>query len=298
VETEEGQGSLLRTAWRNLWWLLQRSVVLAFEDGCFGIAKGAAYSALLCFFPLLTATATVLVQVRAESISGVLYRALSRVVPPGTERLVLENFRVRGARPAALIVVATLVSIWAASRVMTSLMEGFQAAYHIPAGRPFLRQQVMAILLVLATAAPVAAASALILFGNRIEQVTLRWLGVLPAGQELRSWIRLTASAARYVIALASNVAVAATLYRLGPNRRQQWRLVWPGAVLSTALWLASTLGFAWYVRNIADYNVLYGSIGAAIALLVWMYVLAAVILIGCEFNAEYERLKALSPSP
>ncbi|HSW50291.1 MAG TPA: YihY/virulence factor BrkB family protein [Bryobacteraceae bacterium] len=282
----------MTTPWRSFWWLLRRSFRLAYEDGCFGTAKGAAYSALLCFFPLLTATATLLVQARAESISGVLYRALSRVVPPGTEDLVLENFRVRGARPAALLVVATLVSLWAASRVMTSLMEGFQAAYHIPKGRPFLRHQGMAILLVLATAVPVAAASALVLFGNRTEQAVMRSLGVIPAGQEIETWVKLVASAARYLVAIAAYVAVTATLYRLGPNRVQRWRLLWPGAFVSTVLWLISTMGFAWYVRNIAGYNLLYGSIGAAIALLVWMYVMAAVILIGCEFNAEYERLK------
>ncbi len=283
----------MTTTWRSFWWLFRRSFLLAYEDGCFGIAKGAAYSALLCFFPLLTVTATLLVQARAESISGVLYHALSRVVPPGTESLVLENFRVSGTRPSALLVVATLVSIWAASRVMTSLMEGFQAAYHIPKGRPFLRHQGMAILLVLATAVPVAAASALVLFGNRTEQAVMRALGVLPAGQELESWVKLLASAARYLVAVAAHAAVTATLYRLGPNRVQRWRLLWPGAFVATVLWLVSTLGFAWYVRNIAGYNVLYGSIGAAIALLVWMYVMAAVILIGCEFNAEYERLKA-----
>jgi membrane protein len=53
---------------------------------------------------------------------------------------------------------------------------------------------------------------------------------------------------------------------------------------------LLTTSGFGWYVRNIAKYNVMYGSVGAGIALLVWMYLLAAIALIGCEFNAEYER--------
>jgi len=279
------------TLWRNSWRLFHRSFILAYEDGCFGTAKGAAYSALLCFFPLLTATATILVQVRAEPVSRVLYRALARVAPPGTEQLVLENFRVRGARPTALLVAATLISLWAASRVMISLMEGFRAAYHIPTGRPFLRQQGMAILLVLATGVPLLAASGLVLFGNRTEQLALRWLGLLPAGQEIESWVRLLTSASRYAVAIATNVAVSATLYSLGPNRPQRWRNVWPGAVVATVLWLVSTLGFAWYVRNMAGYNVLYGSIGAVIALLVWMYVLAAVVLVGCEFNAEYERL-------
>ena len=272
--------------------LFRRSFLLAFEDGCFGIAKGAAYSALLCFFPLLTATATILVQIRAESVSRVLLRALSHVVPPGSEGLVLENFRAHGERPAALLVVASVVSIWAASRVMTSLMDGFQAAYHIPVGRPLLRQQGVAVLLVFAAALPAVAASGLILFGTRTEQDVLRWLGVVKAGQEIQVWVAAGASLARYAVALGANIVVAAALFYLGPNRPQQWRLVWPGALIATGLWLVATQGFAWYVRNIADYNVLYGSIGAAIALMVWMYVLAAIALIACEFNAEFERLK------
>jgi len=282
----------LGVAVRNFWWLFRRSLVLAYEDGCLGIAKGAAYSALLCFFPLLTAVAAILVQVQARSVSGLVSHALSRVVPPGSEALVLQNFRAGGARPVSLLVAATLLSIWAASRVMTSLMEGFRAAYHIPAGRPFLRQQAMAILLVLAAALPLVLASGLLLFGNRTEQAVMHWLGVNREWQELQNWVKLAAMAARYCVAFVSNVAVAGVLYHLGPNRPQRWHLVWPGAIASTVLWLVSTIGFAWYVRNIAGYNVLYGSIGAAIALLVWMYVLAAISLIGCEFNAEYERLR------
>jgi membrane protein len=66
---------------------------------------------------------------------------------------------------------------------------------------------------------------------------------------------------------------------------------VWPGAWLATILWLIATSGFAWYVRNIANYNVLYGSIGAVIALLVWMYLLAVIALVGCEYNAVRGRL-------
>jgi membrane protein len=282
------------SGWRRFWWLFRRSFILAFEDGCFGIAKGVAYSALLCFFPLLTTVATILVQIRAEPVSRILYRVLSAVVPPGTEGPVLESFRFGGRRPAALLVVATLLSIWAGSRVMTSLMEGFRAAYHIPTGRPLLREQGMAILLVLVTAAPVALALWLVLFGARTEQTVLRWLGLVPVGQGLQTGVVWIAKVARYAIALGTNVGVAGLVYYLGPNRPQRWRFVWPGAAVSTLLWLVSTLGFAWYVRNIAGYNVLYGSIGAAIALLVWMYVLSAVYLIGCEFNAEYERLHGL----
>ena len=68
---------------------------------------------------------------------------------------------------------------------------------------------------------------------------------------------------------------------------------VMPGAILATILWMLATLGFGWYVRNITNYNLLYGSVGTSIALLSWMYIIALIGLIGCEFNAEAERMIA-----
>ena len=265
------------------------------RTAAFGTAKGAAYSALLCFFPLLTATAAILIQARAEPISRILSRALSHVVPPGTEGPVLESFRVSGQRPAMLLVAATLISVWAASRVMTSLMEGFQAIYDIPTGRPFLRHQGVAILLVLSTALPVALALGLVLFGTRTEQIVLRWLGVVQAGEEVQAGVVLAAKASRYAVALAASVGVAGALYFLGPSPPAAGVLFVGAPVWAPPLLPFSAPRGGWYVRNIASYNVLYGSVGAAIALLVWMYVLAAVALIGCEFNAEYERLVRLA---
>jgi len=271
-------------SWRGFWCLFRRSFVLAYHDGCFGTAKGAAYSALLSFFPLLTVTATILVQANAEAITRILSQALFGAAPPGTQELV-HQFTVRGQRPVSLLVVATLVSIWAASGLITSLMEGFDAAYHIPQGRSFLRQRGVAVLLVLTAALPAVAASAVILLGEGTEKTVMLRLGLVPAGLELRGWVR-------FGVALGTIVLVTAVLYFVGPNRPQRWGHVWPGAFLATALWLLATLGFAWYVRNIADYNLLYGSIGAVIALLVWMYLLAVIALVGCEFNAEYERME------
>ena len=277
-------------ALRNFWWLLRRAFVLGYQNGCFGVAKAAAYSALLAFFPLLTTTASILVDARAQDISRVLSRALFEVVPPGTESLVMYQLTVRGARPTMLLVVASLISVWAATGLITSLIEGFRAAYHVPFGRPWVRERALAVLLVFAAAVPAVGASVLIVLGERVERNVLSWLGVIPAGADLQGWIELAGLLSRYGVALGTVMFVAAVLYYMGPNRPQQWSRVWPGAILATGLWFLATLGFAWYVRNIANYNLLYGSIGAVIALLVWMYVLSAVALIGCEFNAEMER--------
>jgi membrane protein len=276
--------------WARFWGLLRRAFVAAYEDGCFGIAKGAAYSALLSFFPVLTSLTAILVRANAEAVSRVLSEFLFEVVPPGSEELVKFNFTVRGQRPISLLVIATVISVWAASGAMMSLMEGFQAAYRLPSGRPFLKQRAVAAFLVIIASVPTVGASLLILFGAKAEAILAELSGLAPDGN-IRGGVAILDKLARYVIALGTTVLVTGLLYYFGPNRAMKMRTVWPGAFLATALWLLATLGFAWYVRNIANYNVLYGSIGAVIVLLVWMYLLAAITLFGCEFNAERERL-------
>lgn len=278
-------------AWAQFWGLLGRAFVASYEDGCFGIAKGAAYSSLLAFFPVLTSITAILVQANAEAVSRVLSQFLFEVVPPGSEDLVQYEFTVRGQRPLWILVFATLLSIWAASGAMLSLMEGFQAAYRLPSGRPFLKQRWVAVLLVLIVALPAIGVSLAILFGSRTEAMVVGWLGVARDGPELRGWLALLGRAIRYVFATGTIVFVTGLLYYVGPNQPMKFGSVWPGAMLATSLWLLATTGFAWYVRNIANYNVLYGSIGAVIALLIWMYLLAVIALYGCEFNAERERL-------
>jgi membrane protein len=275
---------------RNIARLLRRSLMTAFDDNCLAIAKGAAYSALLSFFPVLTSTATILVQSGVPFVSNTMEHALSQLVPPGSEGLVVQQFRVAGARPISLLIAAGLISLWGASGVIKSLIEGFQAAYRVPRNRSFLRGNLMAMALVLLAAVPLVAATLLIVFGNQAEQAVLNWIKVDPLLNPLTWGWRLVSRLARWAVAFVTTILVTALLYYFGPNRRQRWRLVWPGAVLATVLWMLATSGFAWYVRNIGRYNVMYGSIGAGIALLVWMYLMALIALIGCEFNAEYER--------
>ena len=274
-------------------WLLRRSVFAAFDDGCLAIAKAAAYSALLSFFPVLTSAATILVQTRAEFVSRTLERALSQIVPPGSEILVMQQFRVTGARPVSVLIVAGIISVWAATGVINSLMDGFQAIYRIPRSRGFLATQSISIALVLLSAVPLLGATLMVIFGGQVENTVLHWMKVDPFLTPLSGLAQAISRGARYLLAFLATVSVTSLLYRFGPYRSQRWRYVWPGAVLATAFWLLATAGFAWYVRNIGHYNVMYGSIGAGIALLVWMYLIAVIALIGCEFNAEYERAAA-----
>ena len=283
-------------------WLFRRAFIAAYEDNCFGIAKGAAYSFLLSLFPILTTLASLLIQANAQSVVHVIAAFIAQIVPPGTEDLVLSRLRERGSRPVSLPIVAVLLSLWAGSGAMISLMEGFEAAYRIPSGRPFLKQRGMAIFLVVISAIPAVGASSLILFGDRLEAAFIHWIGIADISRP----VEIVWHIARYVLAFSTTTFVTGLLFYFGPNHRPEpkrvaevapsrFMRVWPGAFLSTTLWLLATVGFRWYIRHLANYNFFYGSIGTVIVLLIWLYILACVALIGCEFNAEGERIDAMS---
>src|SRR6202030_3355488 len=118
----------------------------------------------------------------------------------------------KGQRPVWLIVVATLLSAWAASGAIISLMEGYQAAYLLPSGRPFLKQRGIALLLVLIAALPAIGSSALITFGKVLEQWILNSLGLLPQ-EDLRTGVVLLIRGLRYLVALVATVCQTALLY-------------------------------------------------------------------------------------
>ena len=281
----------MRLIIRHLPWLLRRTLLASIDDGLFGTAKGAAYSALLAFFPLLTSAAAVFVETRTEVVQNYLARFLGQILPPGTENVVLENFRSAGRKPVSLIVIAVVLSVFAGSSVIKSLIDGFNAAYKVPCNRSILSHAAMGLMLVFLSVVPLLAASSLLLFGETTKNFILRQLAIDPAATPDPLWI-LAADAARYALAFFATVGLTVILYYFGPYRRQRWGHVLPGAVLATIFWVGATLGFGWYVRNVTNYNLLYGSVGTSIALVVWMYLLALVTLIGCEFNAEIECLK------
>jgi membrane protein len=286
-------------------WLVRRAFLAALEDNCYGIAKGAAYSGLLAAFPVITTIAAILVQIRAQSVAHLLSDFLLRVVPPGAEQLVLSRFRDQGQRPILVLISAICISLWAGSGAMASLMEGFQAAYRMPTGRPFIKQRAMAIFLVLIVSIPSLAASTMILLGSRTEALLIHTLGIGKDDLDVRTPLIIVGHLIRYAIGFCTTVFVTGLLYYFGPNHRplqtgkftkrpSRFMMVWPGAFLATALWLLATLLFGWYVRRVAHYNFFYGSTQTVIALLIWMYMLSAIALVGCEYNAERERLYSL----
>src|ERR1022692_170738 len=119
------------------------------------------------------------------------------------------------------------------------------------------------------------------IFGSKIETSILFY-----TAHEFSAYILLMWACIRWLIATLTSIAVIALIYHNAVPRTQPWHSVIPGATLATAMWFSSTLLFGWYLQHYADYSLIYGSLGAAIALLVWMYMVSLVILVGAEFNA------------
>jgi len=262
---------------------LRIGLLRTLEHDQFAVAKATAFSAILTLFPavllissILTASNSTLSFVREISY------AIGGIMPDGTAPSILTFFQGRKPpAPVRMIVTTSLITLWTGSGAMISWMEGFRRAYQMPRTWNLTEERLVSFLLVLMAGIPMAFASFLLAFGNQIEH----WLA-FHAAHDLDLYILAMWTVVRWLIAVVTTIAVIALIYHHGLPRTQPWHRVVPGSVLATGLWFASTTIFGWYLRHYADYGVIYGSVGTAIALLIWLYLVSLVILIGAEFNA------------
>jgi membrane protein len=268
---------------RRLWTSLRRAAWSAFNHGAFGIAKAAAYSAILSLFPAVLVGTTVLAMGPESDTLNDIRSAFYDILPPDTMDLVQAYFQINHARSVRLVWSATLVTIFAASGFMLSLMEGFRRAYRLPRGTwNFWRERAVALGLIPITLLPMLFATMLIVFGHQIE----RWM-IDNADHDFQTYVLFLWRLVRWGIAMLTSVAVLAVIYHFGTPRTQDWRRVVPGALLATVTWFLTTLLYGLYVTRFADYSVVYGSLSAAVATLVWLYMVSMSILVGAEFNAQ-----------
>jgi len=261
--------------------LLRLAFWRAFEHDAFAIAKASAYSSILTFFPLLLVVGSALANSRktAAYLREITY-ALDRILPAGSPTA-LSYLKGTYPRSVGLLVSASLLTLWTASGVMISWMEGFRRCYELPKIWGLFKERMVAFSLVILAGVPLTFATILVASGSRIERNVLFHLN-----QEFGLYVLLMWTATRWLIATLTSIAVIALIYHNAVPRTQPWHSVLPGASLATILWFLSTSLFGWYLQNYADYSIIYGSLGAAIALLVWMYLISLVILVGAEFNA------------
>jgi len=251
--------------------------------GQLAIAKAGAYSSILTFFPaILVITSILEASHSTEGFVRELAGAVGWALPPGPNSIALTFFHSKMQHTVRLLSSAAVVTVLAASGVMISWMEGFRKAYSMQNTWGFWRERAVAFYLVFLALLPLAFATILVAFGNQIEDWMQRETMHIFRPLVFFFWVVV-----RWIIAILASIACIALIYHHGVPKTQSWRRVMPGAVLATFLWFPATMFFGWYVTNYANYSVVYGSLSAAIALLVWLYILSIIVLLGAEFNAQ-----------
>ncbi|HET9836741.1 MAG TPA: YihY/virulence factor BrkB family protein [Candidatus Angelobacter sp.] len=262
---------------------LRRAFWQAFQHGQFSVAKGAAYSSILTLFPAFLVVASALeASHNTEGFLQQIAGAIGWVLPPGARSAALAFFQTKQHHATRIIYSASLVTLLAASGVMISWMDGFRRAYTMTNTWGFWKERGVALYLVLLALIPLAFATMLVAFGDQVENWVQSETMHLFKPLVLLAW-----DAARWIIALATAIALMALMYHHGMPKTQSWRRVLPGAIMAGVLWFPATLLFGWYVKDYATYNVVYGSLSAAIALLVWFYIVSIIVLLGAELNAQ-----------
>jgi membrane protein len=307
----------LAQTWRVLSHTLHRTLLGILAHDCLNLAQSTAYSAIVAIFPaLIVAAAVIGLLPDTAPVRFQLAAFFDRVLPPGVSALLDVAFEnsPKHAHSLRALVGAGVVSFFGASNVIATLMEGFRRARHLPVHSwTFWQRRRRALELVPLSLVPLAIASLLVVFGHSVTA----WIAPILSPY-FRESIYAIALLVRWTVALGASVGLIALIYHLGipqpagttdgspgehgpegrPRRMLQsqasilaphaWIPTLPGAVVATAMWFLTTLAFGWYVTRFANYSEVYGSIGAGIALLFWLYIISLSVLCGAEFNAQF----------
>jgi membrane protein len=274
---------------------LRDAVAQALINDVVNTAKAVAYSGMLMLFPAVLVLTTLVAQVpEGNTMMGEIRSIFEQFLPTDTMNLLQTYLLTRHIHSSQVILSATSLSFFAGLGMMLSFMEGFRRAYRLPREDwSFWGRRLRALLLVPIALVPLSLATLVIVFGHQIES----WM-IENADHELRHIVILFWRAVRWSIALATSAAVLTAVYHFGTRRKENWLWVVPGALAATFLWFPATVAFGWYVTRIADYSMFYGSFGAGIATLVWLYITAFSVLIGAELNGAIFRERQAKVSP
>jgi membrane protein len=268
--------------WRDILWRVGREFG---EDRLTVVAGGVTFFTLLSIFPALGAFVSLyglfadLAAVRDQLAQ------LAVIFPPEAVSLIGEQMvRLASGDAAGLsfaFVVSLLVSLWSASAGIRALFDGLNIVYDEVETRSFLVRTAMTYGFTVVLLLFLAAISAILV----AAPIVMAWFGIREG------WL----VAARWPLVFLVAAGFFAMAYRHGPSRRAaRWRWIAPGALAAAGLWIAGSAGFSWYLNNIASLDATYGSLGAVIGFMLWVWFSVLVVLTGAEFNAEIEHQTAL----
>lgn len=263
---------------KKIWTIIWDILTLADKVNLGLIAAGVAFFGMFSVFPAIAALIAVFGLLADPAIVVAQLELVREIIPAEAYELIFDQFdRLLSARTETLGVATAIslgLALWAARAGVAALMQGLNAINGMP-NRGGFRHYLVALTLTVSLIGISVTALLLVV----VAPIVIAFLPVSP----LTSWLL---EGTRWIVAFVIVQAALSILYRFGPNRRGD-RMRWftPGALLVLVLWIAASAGFSYYLTNFASYNQVYGSIGAVIAMMMWLYISAYLILMGAAFN-------------
>jgi membrane protein len=265
------------------WLEAGKAAVLAFGRDRLSAAAGAVtFFALLALFPAISAFVSLYglvanvgdVQRHLASLRGFLPGGAIQVVGDELSRLTAAN---HGALGVAFGI-SLAISLWSASSGVKALMDGLNVAYETRERRGFIRLNLEALALTIGAIVMVAGVVALEVY------TPLALANVFHAPAAALGWIRAP-------LAIAAILLATAWIYAFAPCRPlERWRWITPGSVWATVGWMLLSVLFSWYVAHFGSYDRTYGSLGAVVGFLTWIWLSLMVLMLGAELNNELEK--------
>jgi membrane protein len=286
------RGVLGRLTWKDLGRGVWQEVQ---EDEIFGRAAELSYYFLLALFPLIIFLTSVigLITGSGTGLRHALFNYLAHVMPPSAFKLIDSTIlEISSASGGGKLSFGILAALWAASSGMGALTRSLNVAYDVKESRPWWKQRLVAIALTVALSVLVISALVLVIYGDRIADS-------IAGSLSLGSAFKFTWKVVQWPIVLACMLFAFALIYYFAPDLHDQaWKWLTPGSAIGVGLWLLISFGFRVYLRFFNSYSKMYGSLGAVIILMLWLYLTGAAILIGGEVNSEIEKAAATARAP
>jgi membrane protein len=265
------------------------------EDDVFGRAAQLAYYFLLALFPLLIFITSVIgiVLGSGTGLRHSLFDYLSKVLPGNAFELVDKTMsEVSSASGGGTLSFGLLVALWAASNGMGAITSALNTAYDLKETRSWIKQRLVAMGLTIALSVLIISALLLVLYGGRLGEYVAAYFGlgeVFTIAWKIIQW----------PIVLLFMLFAFALIYYVAPDiKEQRWKWLTPGSIVGVALWLLVSFGFRTYLQFFDTYSATYGSLGAVIVLMLWLYLTGVAVLMGGEINSVIENAAAEAGEP
>ncbi|APM40720.1 YihY/virulence factor BrkB family protein [Clostridium kluyveri] len=248
------------------------------EDDVLALASQLAYSLIFSFFPFLIFIISIIGY--SDISSSNILSSLSYILPENILQLIKTTIiRITDTRDIKLLFSSLALTIWSSSGGFHSVIKGLNKAYNKKESRSVLKIYAISMVCTLGITVIIIITILLLVFGRIIGSFLAFNLGF---SKEFNFMWNIF----RYLMILFSTIFIFSAVYRYTPNVKLRWREVMPGAFFSTVGIVIASMGFAFYVNNFANYSIIYGSIGAAIMLMTWLFILSVITILGGEINS------------